>query len=119
PGRAWGRGRDRRRRGKEASAAGRAGARAADAARRRPRPRLVASGRHVGDTEADHACGLERIVVRVEAEHIEIVLHWQGGDHTALKLKKNWVGKHRSTIPEDTLSLVRELARLMPDRQIA
>ena len=29
------------------------------------------------------------------------------------------MGKHRWTIPEDTLSLVRELARLMPDRQIA
>ena len=57
--------------------------------------------------------------MRVEAEHIEMVLHWQGGDHTALKLKKNGVGKHRWTIPEDTLSLVRELARLMPDRQIA
>jgi hypothetical protein len=62
---------------------------------------------------------LSEIVVRVEAEHIEMVLHWQGGDHTALKLKKNGVGKHRWTIPEDTLSLVRELARFMPDRQIA
>src|SRR5271166_951198 len=117
-GRARDRGRDRRCRGKEAGAAGRAGAGAADAARRRPRTRLVASGRHVGDTEADHAA-LSEIVVRVEAEHIEMVLHWQGGDHTALKLKKNGVGKHRWTIPEDTLSLVRELARLMPDRQIA
>jgi hypothetical protein len=58
-------------------------------------------------------------IVSVEAEHIEMVLHWQGGDHTAIKLKKNGVGKHRWTIPEDTLSLVRELARLMPDRQIA
>ena len=62
---------------------------------------------------------LSEIVVRVEAESIEMVLHWQGGDHTALKLKKNGVGKHRWTIPEDTLSLVRELARLTPDRQIA
>ena len=62
---------------------------------------------------------LSEIVVRVEAEHIEMILHWQGGDHTALKLTKNGVGKHRWTIPEDTLSLVRELARLMPDRQIA
>src|SRR5258708_6288408 len=62
---------------------------------------------------------LSEIVVRVEAEHIEMVLHWQGGDHTALKLKKNGAGKHRWTIPEDTLSLVRDLARLMPDRQIA
>jgi len=62
---------------------------------------------------------LSEIVVRVEAEHIEMILHWQGGNHTALKLKKNGAGKHRWTIPEDTLSLVRELARLMPDRQIA
>jgi DNA invertase Pin-like site-specific DNA recombinase len=62
---------------------------------------------------------LSEIVVRVEAEHIEMILHWQGGDHTALKLKKNRAGKHRWTVPEDTLSLVRELARLMPDRQIA
>src|SRR5260221_2989856 len=48
-----------------------------------------------------------------------MVLHWQGGDHTALKLKMNGVGKHRWTVPEDTLSLIRELARLMPDQQIA
>ena len=66
-----------------------------------------------------HAGLLSEIVVRVDAEDIEMILHWQGGDHTALKLKKNGVGKHRWTIPADTLSLVRELARLMPDRQIA
>jgi len=48
-----------------------------------------------------------------------MVLHWQGGDHTALKLKMNTAGKHRWTVPEDTLTLVRELARQMPDKQIA
>jgi len=62
---------------------------------------------------------LHEIVVRVEGDHVEMILHWQGGDHTALKLKKNTVGKHRWTIPEDTLSLIRALARQMPDRQIA
>ena len=62
---------------------------------------------------------LSEIVVRVEAEHIEMILHWQGGDHTAVKVKKNGAGKHRWTISEDILSLVRDLARLMPDRQIA
>ena len=62
---------------------------------------------------------LSEIIVRVEAGYIEMILHWQGGDHTALKVKKNRAGKHRWTIPDDTLSLVRELARLMPDRQIA
>jgi DNA invertase Pin-like site-specific DNA recombinase len=59
------------------------------------------------------------IVVRLDGDQIELILHWQGGDHTALKVKKNGVGKHRWTIAEDTLSLVRELARLMPDKQIA
>jgi hypothetical protein len=62
---------------------------------------------------------LSEIIARVEAGYIEMILHWQGGDHTALKVKKNGAGRHRWTIPEDTLSLVRELARLMPDRQIA
>jgi hypothetical protein len=31
----------------------------------------------------------------------------------------NGVGKHRWMVPEDTLSLIRELAHLMPDQQIA
>jgi DNA invertase Pin-like site-specific DNA recombinase len=62
---------------------------------------------------------LHEIVARIENGFIEMVLHWQGGDHTALKLKMNTVGKHRWTVPEDTLALVRELARQMPDKQIA
>jgi hypothetical protein len=62
---------------------------------------------------------LHEIVVRLEGSFIQMILHWRGGDHTALKLKMNGAGKHRWTVPEDTLSLIRELARLMPDRQIA
>jgi hypothetical protein len=62
---------------------------------------------------------LHEIIARIENGFIEMVLHWQGGDHTALKLKMNTVGKHRWTVPEDTLTLVRELTRQMPDKQIA
>jgi DNA invertase Pin-like site-specific DNA recombinase len=62
---------------------------------------------------------LHEIIARIENGFIEMVLHWQGGDHTALKLKMNTVGKHRWTVPEDTLTLVRELARQIPDKQIA
>ena len=62
---------------------------------------------------------LSEIVVRIDGGFIEMILHWRGGDHTALKVRKNGAGKHRWTIPGDTLSLVRELARVMPDRQIA
>jgi hypothetical protein len=62
---------------------------------------------------------LHEIVVRIEGSCVEMVLHWQGGDHTSLQLKMNGAGKHRWTVPDDTLSLIRELARLMPDQQIA
>jgi DNA invertase Pin-like site-specific DNA recombinase len=62
---------------------------------------------------------LKEIIARIDDGFIAMVLHWQGGDHTALKLRMNTVGKHRWTVPEDTLTLVRELARQMPDKQIA
>jgi excisionase family DNA binding protein len=62
---------------------------------------------------------LHEIVVRVEDGFVGMVLHWRGGDHTALKVKKNATGKHRWTVEEDTELLVRELARMMPDRAIA
>jgi DNA invertase Pin-like site-specific DNA recombinase len=62
---------------------------------------------------------LNEIIARIEGGFIEMVLHWQSGDHTLLKLKMNTAGKHRWTVPEDTLTLVRELARQMPDKQIA
>jgi DNA invertase Pin-like site-specific DNA recombinase len=64
---------------------------------------------------------LNEIVVRKEGPVINMVMHWKGGDHTALqiKLRLNAAGRHHWPPPEDTIALVRELARLMPDRQIA
>jgi len=56
-----------------------------------------------------------------KAQVINMVLHWQGGDHTALqvKLRLNAAGRPHWPLRGDTIALVRELARLMPDRQIA
>jgi excisionase family DNA binding protein len=62
---------------------------------------------------------LNEIVVRIADGYIDLVLHWQGGDHTALRVKKNAVGRHRWTVAEETEILIRELARLMPDKAIA
>jgi hypothetical protein len=59
--------------------------------------------------------------VRKDGAIIHAVLHWQGGDHIQLQIKQrlNAAGRHNPRIPDDTIALVRELARLMPDRQIA
>jgi DNA invertase Pin-like site-specific DNA recombinase len=62
---------------------------------------------------------LHELVVRLEEGHVMLVLHWQGGDHTQLKVKKNTHGKHRWTLDEETEDLIRGLARLLPDKTIA
>jgi excisionase family DNA binding protein len=62
---------------------------------------------------------LVEIVVRVEAEEIILVLHWQGGDHTRLAVRKNRTGQHRWVTGASVGELIRELARLMPDGAIA
>jgi hypothetical protein len=64
---------------------------------------------------------LTEIVVRRDGAIIHAVLHWQGSDHTELHVKQrlNTAGRHNPRIPDDTIALVRELTRLMPDQQIA
>jgi hypothetical protein len=64
---------------------------------------------------------LSEVIVRRDGATIHAVLHWQGGEHTEIDVKQrlNAVGRHNPRIPDDTIALMRELARLMPDRQIA
>jgi DNA invertase Pin-like site-specific DNA recombinase len=64
---------------------------------------------------------LSEVVVRRDSAIIHAILHWQGGAHTELQVKQrlNAAGRHNPRIPDDTIALMRELARLMPDRQIA
>jgi len=52
---------------------------------------------------------ISEIVVDVVGDSLELVIHWQGGDHTRLGVKKN----------ADIVDLVRALARHMPDHAIA
>ena len=62
---------------------------------------------------------LNEIVAKIENDQIHLVLHWQGGDHTELRVKKNRTGQHRWTIGGETKALVKGLARMMPDQAIA
>ncbi len=62
---------------------------------------------------------LEEIVARVEGETIELVVHWHGGAHSALAVRKNRCGQHRWSTDKDVVDLTQALARLMPDKLIA
>lgn len=62
---------------------------------------------------------LKEIVVTIEGNRLCLVLHWQGGDHTRLEVLKNRTGQNRFKTDMETVQLVRELARLLPDHSIA
>jgi DNA invertase Pin-like site-specific DNA recombinase len=64
---------------------------------------------------------LTEVIVRRDGAIIHAVLHWQGGDHTEMRVEQrlNAAGRPDPRVPDDTIALMRELARLMPDGQIA
>jgi excisionase family DNA binding protein len=47
------------------------------------------------------------------------MLHWHGGDHTRLEVAKNRTGQNRWKTDIETVQLVRQLARILPDHSIA
>jgi hypothetical protein len=88
------------------------------------RQKLVALGAdlerawlHPGATAATRKrilrTALTEVIVRRDGAIIRAVLHWHGGDHTELR------AEHPRVVPDDTIALMRELARLMPDCEIA
>ena len=62
---------------------------------------------------------LVEIVATVQGNRILLRLHWQGGDHTEVTVRKNRPGHHRWTTDAETGTLIAELARVVPDRSIA
>lgn len=62
---------------------------------------------------------LREVVARVEDDQIQLLLHWQGGDHTRLTVRKNRRGQTRWSVEPETMDLIRACARLMPDKAIA
>jgi hypothetical protein len=62
---------------------------------------------------------IEQIVARVSSPSmLELVIHWKGGKHTELHVRKNRTGEHRHCTSREVVDLVRELASQMPDVQI-
>lgn len=62
---------------------------------------------------------LKEIIASSEGDSVRLLLHWQGGDHTELRLKKTLTGQHRYVTSADTIELIRALARLQSDARIA
>jgi DNA invertase Pin-like site-specific DNA recombinase len=62
---------------------------------------------------------ISEIVVDITDSTISLIIHWQGGDHTRLDIKKNRAGQTRWSTDDDVIDLIYALARQMPDKSIA
>jgi excisionase family DNA binding protein len=64
---------------------------------------------------------IDEIVVNVDAESNEVVvvLHWAGGRHSELRVKKNGTGQHRRCTNVDAIGIIRQMAERFSDEQIA
>lgn len=62
---------------------------------------------------------INEIIVDLVGDDITMIVHWQGGDHTRLQIKKNKGGQTRWVTDADVIDLVHALARHMPDHTIA
>jgi DNA invertase Pin-like site-specific DNA recombinase len=64
---------------------------------------------------------IREIIANVDEERaaVDLVIHWTGGCHTALRVRKNRTGQHRFRTALEIVDLVRDLAQVSPDRDIA
>jgi Helix-turn-helix domain len=50
---------------------------------------------------------------------LDVLIHWAGGTHTRLGVPRNRTGEHRRCTAREVVDVVRDLARQLPDAQIA
>ena len=64
---------------------------------------------------------IEEILVDLDEEsaRIHMVVRWAGGQHARLSVRKKRKGQHRYTTDRKVVEIVRELAAMLPDGQIA
>jgi DNA invertase Pin-like site-specific DNA recombinase len=64
---------------------------------------------------------LREIVIKDREDGVEhvVVLHWQGGVHTELRVKRNRRGQHRRVTDGNVIEIIRELSKVCTDQTIA
>lgn len=64
---------------------------------------------------------IEEIIADVDEEKamVHLVVRWAGGVHTRLQVRKNRTGEHRYRTDRQVVDIVRELAKIASDAQIA
>lgn len=61
---------------------------------------------------------IKEIIVYHNAPMLQLIIHWAGGDHTQLEIVKNKSSSKVLRTDVETTTIIRELARIMRDKQI-
>jgi hypothetical protein len=62
---------------------------------------------------------IEEVIVDAEGSEIQAVIHWKGGVHTELTVRRRRRGQHGKATSKDTVDAVRILSLILSDRGIA
>jgi hypothetical protein len=62
---------------------------------------------------------IDEIIVDAVDDKLELIVHWHGGDHSRMRVKKNKPGQNSWVTDAEVVELVRVLARRMRDEAIA
>jgi DNA invertase Pin-like site-specific DNA recombinase len=64
---------------------------------------------------------IKEIMCDVDEDNSLILLdiHWEGGNHTRLEVRKNRIGEHRNCTEKSVVEIVRELSLILSDKAIA
>ena len=64
---------------------------------------------------------IREIIVDVDqaTQEIVLVIHWAGGQHSELRVRKPATGEHRNRAPDDAVAVIRSMATRWSDAEIA
>jgi hypothetical protein len=62
---------------------------------------------------------IEEVIVGVEADEVKLVIHWKGGIHTEINVRRRRRGENRFHTSGDVVDSVRSLVLICPDDLIA
>jgi len=64
---------------------------------------------------------IREIIADIDEKSTEVVLviHWAGGRHSELRVKKNATGRHRRCTDMEAIGVIQQMAGKFPDEQIA
>jgi DNA invertase Pin-like site-specific DNA recombinase len=64
---------------------------------------------------------IEDIIADIDTEpnFVVLTIHWNGGNHSVVRVKRTPVGHNRYRTDKEAIDIIKEVAAVMPDRQIA